>query len=1709
MPKNQDKPTKPPVISKAMLNAASPEFKQVVESHLRNEAANTIKRKFLRVMKNPQRTLKKQIAALGENAQIGKLREPLDDGFNRETAYFIKNSNYHLINYSQPDFTRHLFGALRLGLITSNEMMTAKLMYESLICFNKGKMPDNTQNQFQRYKLSDATGPYQPQRDISYWREAETTELKAALSSAENDEKLSYYTINLQHHQVVGFIFIKLETTKINHEQPTNEFMNILKLYIDTLPLSDQEKCAANKMLSDFKDNGSTQKLQDFILKHEPKLKNFLFQRYEDADNSQNLGLDRGKFHIEWDTVGFLEALERVECQIPSLCKSPQYNAEDPQTPILSFVLPTIDTLNTLQKIAHGVEATMPDPVIGMVTTRMIRADDELPANKEQDLTEPQQLLKLLYPRSAQLKSQSRPIELTHPDAAKTKNPHDAECHDFLLSWHDVFHAWRSGANFKGFIRHLRQLHDDKAGFANSHSAMSKAIWTLTDIDLSSGRMFREQTEEVRKNVNNISGSLWVLEKHGYDFNQQKDDNYLLLYSLCKDPQSWQDFLDNIIIGPKNNSQLRSTLDVELKQKLTALIKQYKSVKKYLESNPSASIVEIILHDLLHPTTSRDKVLLQELNAQDLTNVFYWSNNTGLYFKEEWRSKLQELGIKPKLRENTPELIRQALNKISLLQNPKFDITNKVKEIDANSNSILNKSNATVSSRLTEDNFRKVINLLLNNPDNDSLRYNSESFSDVLLGLTEEQSTLLQALVNCADLGITGLTTKQLIEVQKTISGLLNPQQPHMSDLVLDLLKAMTTSCEISSNDAVTKSWDTLNAISDDIVLQALLTCERLNPADRLKFLAELAPHASGILKKFINIAQTDILKGANAQDNFITLANLTFNSLDHIKLELLEIISKHGMLSGPDAQKYFEAALSIKYPNDAVEALKRLTESEKLEAPETHKDFAAAFLALAEAQSTNFQAIVNCEKHGITGLTTKQLIELYKTVNEIILDPEQNHMYSDLEKDIIQVMARSNKISVADAKMKFYYNIAIIFGYICEQALKTDNKLTLADKAFLAELEPHASGILKTFIKILQTDIFQGTNTRDNFFKLTNISADNLFYIKSELLEILNNSGLLTGPDAQQCFDAALTIKYPNDAVAALKILTESYRIDAPVTPNDFTATFLNLAEAQSTNFQRIVHYQTLEINGLTTKQLIELDKTVSGVLNPQQEHMYGDLEKDCIMHMRFMDGHSYTEDSVLRTFYDTLEKICGDIVSQASQTCAKLNPADRAAFLAELAPHASGILEKFSNIAQIDMFQGNNAQDNFLTLANMPLNNLEHNLTEIKLELLEILRKNSMLNGPDAQKYFDAVVDIQDKKYIVYTLITLKECGLLEGPDTENNFNAVVNNPHKWIEACFNNRIRAAIMGPNAQFYFSILANSKNPFYIADLLIKIKNSDILDAYNRDAIEKTVTTEGMKKAVKILINHYIKEKWPIDKALDFVNIAQTDILQGDKAQENFIVLADATLNYQDDENYIGSRKHMNLELIEILRKNGMLNGTDAQKYFDAVVKEASDSFDTLMMLKEHGLLEGNEARNNISAVVNSPYKKDMKKNLHILLRDKNLSLNDTQKAFNTLEKAINKNPEAQLAYSLTHNLEEYSKLFQDLPLEKLEILLNYPDQLGLQAILKDEKARSELLFPSQQQIKPSQYSSIWPTFSMFSKPNTTQENIDTRKKGPNNIKPN
>ncbi|NDH09303.1 MAG: hypothetical protein EBY16_06770 [Gammaproteobacteria bacterium] len=659
--------------SKLFAENEAEEYREVVEPYYRDQAAQTVQSavKRWKKVKSSKADLETAMAQTPPPVNVAELRkryheaksqpikamsrleEPAfvveEDKFILKLTEAIGNNDYREIDYADKHFTQRLFAALRLGIITTNQMMTAKLMYESLICFNKGKLPENLGQFFQRFEFN-SFGPYEPFY-ISHWNDAESMQFELELARRKSVEAYHYYTIDLARHQAIGFLYYGIDRgIKKDH------FTRLLDEYIYKLELRRDEKKSIRALITAYKDSPNDsqdeykQRLKDFILKQEPTLENFLQRRYDSLNEEQTLGLTYEEFKVEINSVLFLVSLYAVDCQIPCLCISPSGEES-----LLSFVLPTIDSLNMLQKIAHGEEATFPQPVIGQLTPRMIRAFDEVPACKGKELSRSQELLKALHPNAVKLKAPSRPIELTYPGVEKTANPHGADCHDFLLSWHDLFHAWRNGSNYKEFIRQLRQLHDEKLGFAVRVDAMSKVLWELTDVDFSVGQVFRENSSTTVLNEYMMAA---ILKKAGIDFTQPSDDNYLFLYSVCQSAEAWGKPF-SIDLANLHSAHDRGEQFNQMCYKLA-------DMKKYMAAHPRATVVEVILHDLLKPGEKEDEILLNVLDKAKLTTIFYWSKNSGLYFKDEFREQLNWLGINPQLRNNSPSMLRKALQSIAI-----------------------------------------------------------------------------------------------------------------------------------------------------------------------------------------------------------------------------------------------------------------------------------------------------------------------------------------------------------------------------------------------------------------------------------------------------------------------------------------------------------------------------------------------------------------------------------------------------------------------------------------------------------------------------------------------------------------------------------------------------------------------------------------------------------------------------------------------------------------------------------------------------------------------------------------------------------------------------------------------------------------------------------------------------------------------------------
>ena len=615
------KPSTGKKISVADLKKSAPDYQQGVELLYREEAAKTIQSHMRR--------------ALGQTNEIHFFKyitEPKDDGFNEHIKRCVSTYRYGDINYAHPNFVRHLFAALRDGVINKNELLTVKLMYEALYAFNRGGIPEEHHGLFREFLLSDAAGPYQPYQDISYWGEDETKKLQQLFADCEQNKKLRYYTINLPRSQIAALMLYQLHGL-----DPYNDMTYfVFKAYIKSLDISEKQKQEGLEIVRKIEiDRTNAELLAAYIVEHEgSKLAPYFLNTKET------------------DTTRLLYSLNEVQCQVPFICISPNYDETHPMgRSILCFVLPTIDTLNVLQTIVHGVETTLPEPVVGPLSTRMIRAYDEVPATTKESASDAVLALNRLYPTASALKSPSRPVELTHPDAEKTPEVHGVDCYDFLLSWHDVFHAWRNGANYKGLIRQLRHLHDEKGGFAikknNRCELMSKRIWTLTDIDFSHGQYLRKNSD---KTVEHFRGIETILGQGGFHFTRHyttcdkeylADDNYLLIYALCKKPEEWSAIL-----------QKQAWF---LEDSFNEMNRRKQQMDAYLSQHPKASIVQIILSDRLAPHQRHDDELLDSLNAQGFKQFIYWSKNDGLCFNNT-ALKINPLAQKVILNNNPDDL---------------------------------------------------------------------------------------------------------------------------------------------------------------------------------------------------------------------------------------------------------------------------------------------------------------------------------------------------------------------------------------------------------------------------------------------------------------------------------------------------------------------------------------------------------------------------------------------------------------------------------------------------------------------------------------------------------------------------------------------------------------------------------------------------------------------------------------------------------------------------------------------------------------------------------------------------------------------------------------------------------------------------------------------------------------------------------------------
>lgn len=543
------------------------------------------KQKILQEIQQLDRSYTKSIQRFQAKAKMIRQRKLVvmqSSAFNDMIQTHVSTSNYHLIDYHHPNFVQHLFGAFELSLINMNDMISIKSIYDALLCFHHGHLPAEPAKSLERNQLPE--GQFQAQ-SIEYWTRNHSQKLQKALSSTEHPEKYHYYTIGLDEIYTDYLVFEMLW----QNFRPYY-FRELLFAYINRKgPEFRRVLIAARNYLHTYAPCYKMELLRQLFGERPPHLE-----------------------PKEKDSILFFIAVEQLDTQMPSILIIPHGKH------LIEFIIPSMDYFNLIQGILHGQEAVYPCGVVGKQSPRLIRAFDEIPSIPPgQALTEAQKTLVRLYPIAQTFETSRRPVEITYPNIPYEDNPHDFRPYDFMLLWHDLFHAWRSGSNFKKIIRELRLLHDEKLGYSShQHRGMSPTIWNLTDMDTSAGLLYRNK---VTLDSFFSSFKLFIEQMVFKFYDIHHPENYLFLFDLVKNPSRWEPlpFIHQIETA---GALLERFPDVEFEK----FYNTYLDVNAYIQEHGDACFFEVYLSCILKPTHPFEIKVLQALSDEICHTLFTW-----------------------------------------------------------------------------------------------------------------------------------------------------------------------------------------------------------------------------------------------------------------------------------------------------------------------------------------------------------------------------------------------------------------------------------------------------------------------------------------------------------------------------------------------------------------------------------------------------------------------------------------------------------------------------------------------------------------------------------------------------------------------------------------------------------------------------------------------------------------------------------------------------------------------------------------------------------------------------------------------------------------------------------------------------------------------------------------------------------------------------
>lgn len=617
---------------------ANPHFWLVVGNAYEEQAARVLQRAW-RLKKSKSFTCKTGKSSTRKYTET--LTGPLNMGFMKEAfgpkaneyATLINEGRWSELDFLDEDFVRDIYKAFRKEKINESELGTALDMFMACELFKKDG------SSIKQHQFFDGKGPYHPE-SIPYATKEKILDFKNRLQKVSENQRC-YFSIDLPRAFEFNFFETLLDPYQIVdirsrpyfgpvikqflkkfQANETNMFLSILLYWVINFQINNQSVLLPIILLifNLIKENELKQKAElyyavDMLIKtNDADAKKRIYSFI--CDNKRLFPEFSKLNRIESNSVMAFIIAMRTKESFPFIAINPNYDENNPHSPLLCMIITPSSVLNKLQIAMHGIEhATKIVNNAGQIPIRRIRQMDE-------------------NPKGYNLRRQSRPIEAPHPDLKPIPKVHGLQMSLFAARTHDYYHCWRNGSNqYKVMFRHLRQLLESE----KEHD-MSKAIWILTDMDISLTRRRlaanKDCIDELFCNffknlMNRISKASFWSKTDRYD------DNLLIIADMIRDRDEWKEmtglFPEDIIHKIAPNSTVSVT---------------YSEMENIILSEGTDKPIPFYILAYRLREFKDSLTLCHQIDTLvGLDKIFFWNQNSGLCLDSHYTHKTKHIRI--------------------------------------------------------------------------------------------------------------------------------------------------------------------------------------------------------------------------------------------------------------------------------------------------------------------------------------------------------------------------------------------------------------------------------------------------------------------------------------------------------------------------------------------------------------------------------------------------------------------------------------------------------------------------------------------------------------------------------------------------------------------------------------------------------------------------------------------------------------------------------------------------------------------------------------------------------------------------------------------------------------------------------------------------------------------------------------------------------